>query len=436
MQLKQYQSELLRQLEEFLTALIATRKEQADILADLPPAAYKKVVGNLDFVKDAWQQIKGENESYFPQKDGLQNLLPDVYLKVPTGGGKTLLACHAIEHIQRQFLNRQTGLVLWVVPTTQIYRQTIDKLRDREHPYRQILDISSGGRIVVKERLQRITPNDVANKLVILMLMLPAANRQSKEKLRMFRDSGGYDSFFPNEDDENAHKKLLDEMRNLDTTQDPDGIYPPIVKSSMGNVIRKCRPLMLVDEGQKAYSPNARETLRGFNPTFVLELSATPPKEINIVAAASGKDLDNEEMIKLDINLQNAANVDWKEILIKTIDKRQYLEKQALAYHQNANRYIRPIALIQAERTGKNQRDKKFVHAEVKGVHLKNDDTAYKQSIFNLCNDFCKKLKVIDLDNAKKDWQKLGLNFQDNKFCFQVVYQDEWKNVINNIFSR
>ncbi len=73
---------------------------------------------------------------------------------------------------------------------------------------------------------------------------------------------------------------------------------------------------------------------------------------------------------------------------------------------------------------------------EVKGVHLKNDDTAYKQSIFNLCNDFCKKLKVIDLDNAKKDWQKLGLNFQDNTFCFQVVHQDEWKSVINNIFSR
>ncbi len=68
MQLKQYQSELLRQLEEFLIALVATCKEQADILADLPPTVYKKVVGNLDFVKRRMATNQRRKRILFPPK--------------------------------------------------------------------------------------------------------------------------------------------------------------------------------------------------------------------------------------------------------------------------------------------------------------------------------------------------------------------------------
>lgn len=73
------------------------------------------------------------------------------YLKIPTGGGKTILACHIIDLINRTYLKKQTGIVLWIVPTTQIYRQTLTSLKNREHPYRQVLDIASGGRLYQKK---------------------------------------------------------------------------------------------------------------------------------------------------------------------------------------------------------------------------------------------------------------------------------------------
>jgi len=112
-------------------------------------------------------------------------------MKVPTGGGKTFLAVKAVDLINTSYLKRQTGLVLWIVPTTQIYRQTIKNLRNRDHPYRQHLDIASGGRTVILEKTDRFTPLDIEENLVVLMLMLQSAGRKSKEVLRLFKDSGG-----------------------------------------------------------------------------------------------------------------------------------------------------------------------------------------------------------------------------------------------------
>lgn len=363
MQLKNYQSRVLDDLGRFLDALAESREQYADIVAQTPEAARDAVRQSWNFVEKAWTAATGRAD-YPAHKDGLGEWLPDVYLKVPTGGGKTLLACCAIDRIQRQYLRRQFGLVLWVMPTTQIYRQTLQKLSDRAHPYRQMLDIASGGRTLIRERGKPIKPADLDGNLVVLLLMLPAAARKSKETLRMFRDSGGYDSFFPDSDDYDLHSALLAQIPNLDIFEGGGDIFPAVAKTSLGNVIKMHRPLMIVDEGQKAYSANARDTLRGFNPAFMLELSATPPKEVSIVAAATGRELDEEEMIKLDIHLANTATANWKDTVLAAMNKRAELERTAEQYRQNANRYIRPIALIQVERIGANQRHAGFVHAE------------------------------------------------------------------------
>jgi type III restriction enzyme len=135
--------------------------------------------------------------AFISHKNGIGEPLPEIYLKVPTGGGKTLLACHSIDLINKTYLKKQTGLVLWIVPTTQIYRQTLLNLKNREHPYRQALDISSGGRTVIKEKADHFNRLDVKENLVILMLMLPSANRQNKETLKIFQDAGGFTDFFP-----------------------------------------------------------------------------------------------------------------------------------------------------------------------------------------------------------------------------------------------
>ena len=137
MKLKHYQEKVLKELKEYLSALDEFKAKYEKALefdAD--------VAQDYNFPKRAWEKATGRT-IYHSKTNSLSEPLPDIYLKVPTGGGKTLMACQAIDNIQKSYLKRQTGLVLWIVPSTQIYRQTLSALKNREHPYRQVLDISS-----------------------------------------------------------------------------------------------------------------------------------------------------------------------------------------------------------------------------------------------------------------------------------------------------
>jgi type III restriction enzyme len=71
-------------------------------------------------------------------------------------------------------------------------------------------------------------------------------------------------------------------------------------------------------------------------------------------------------------------------------------------------------------KTKKEDYDTVFV-LETKGIHLKNEDTKYKQDVFTLCNEL----------GAKKAWKELFDEFPDHDFEFQVVFEDEWQNKIN-----
>ena len=263
-------------------------------------------------------------------------------------------------HYRRQ----QAGLVLWIVPTTQIYNQTLKALKDRDHPYRQQLDVSSAGKTLILEKNSGFKPQDVRERLCVLLLMLPSANRETKEQLRMFRDSGGFDSFFPREDDATAQEKLLAEVPNLNTFESASGVWGRQAKTSLGNTLRLLQPLIILDEGHKAYSQGAKETLEGFNPSMIVELSATPPKEANVLVEITGQALNAEEMIKLDLNIHNKTSTDWHDTLLAAIEHRKSLEAKARQHEAETGAYIRPICLVQVERTGREQRQAGFIHAE------------------------------------------------------------------------
>ena len=358
MKLKHYQEKVLKELKDYLGALSDAKKEFEEI-AELKPHLAK----HIDFPKEAWEKSTGRL-LYNSKTNGLNEPLPDIYLKVPTGGGKTLLACHAIDNIQKMYLKHQTGLVLWIVPSTQIYRQTIKSLKNREHPYRQVLDISSGGRTLIKEKTELFNRLDVEENLVILLLMLPSANRQNKETLKVFRDQGGFTDFFPREDDFEGHKKLKGLIPNLDCFTTEMEVFGTQIKTSLGNTLKVLKPLVIIDEGHRAYAEQARNTIRNFNPSFILELSATPPPNSNELVKITGRELHEEEMIKLDIHLTNKTSLDWQDTLLASLEKRNDLEQKTKEYEQNTGEYIRPICLIQVERTGRDQRDTQYIHAE------------------------------------------------------------------------
>ncbi len=372
MELKEYQKKTLDQVKIYLDSLAEYRGKYEKAIAVDPDLA-------IDFPFKAWEKACPElvsgSISYHSSKNGLGEPLPDFYLKIPTGGGKTILACHAIDLINRIYLKKQTEIVLWIVPTTQIYRQTFSNLKNREHPYRQVLDISSGGRTLILEKLDKFTPLDVKENLVVMLLMLPSASRQNRETLKVFKDSGGFTEFFPLEDDIERNQELLEKFPNLDYFGNHP--LPPfskggmggflfgrMAKTSLGNTLRVLNPVIIIDEGHKAYSETARDTIKGFNPSIIVELSATPPKNTNLLVNISGQALNREEMIKLDLNVINKSSPDWKDVMLASKEKRDYLERKAKEYEANTGEYIRPICLVQAERTGKEQRGTKYIHAE------------------------------------------------------------------------
>ncbi|MCQ3812031.1 MAG: DEAD/DEAH box helicase family protein [Acidimicrobiia bacterium] len=354
--LKEYQQRALATVRSFLEELKKCQEKDAEARALDPEFGF-------DWVDRAWKK-SSPGRPFYSRCNGLGEQLPAFCLKIPTGGGKTLLATRVIDLVNTLFRQSRRGLVLWIVPTTQIYNQTLKALKDRDHPYRQQLDLSSGQRTLILEKNTAFGPRDVTENLCVLLLMLPSANRQTKETLRMFRDSGGFDRFFPADDDPNAHAKLLDDFPNLDTFEQTAGLWGRYVKTSLGNTVRVLRPLIILDEGHKAYSTNAKATLEGFNPCMIVELSATPAKGANVLVEILGRELNAEEMIKLDLHIRNKASGDWRDTLLESVEHREWLETEARRHEATSGTYIRPICVIQVERTGKDQRNPGYVHTD------------------------------------------------------------------------
>jgi type III restriction enzyme len=361
MQLKRYQERVIQEVGIFLDALA---REQA--------------AGNRHASLDAWDEA-GKRFSlpfgYRARRNGLNQDLPTFCVRVPTGGGKTLLATQILGLIYKTILKERNGagLVLWVVPSDQIYKDTLRALRDRRHFYRESLEFAVSRRIEVweKDEIFRLTSGQMRTNLNILLLKLASTNRESKEQLKFFRDSGGnIVQHFPAESEPEQHRALKERVPNLDMLAEDAARGEYLVKTSLGNLVRLYQPPVILDEGHKATSDLARKTIEGFNASVVVELSATPHKEANVLVRVAGRELLDEQMIKLPINIANSNQKSWQDCLTQARDKREELTRLAAQHYEQAGRLIRPIVLVQVERTGKEQRDSEYVHSEDVKEHL------------------------------------------------------------------
>lgn len=411
-----YQARVLRSLDDYLTEL-STWKAKADKVVaanalENDPDLIRPVP---DFPAKAWESMRGVGKlpvsrhevPFSPRMDGMGRPAPNVVFKVPTGGGKTYLAANALSRIFGRYLGRNTGFVLWIVPNEAIYTQTRKQLIDRQHPYRQILDRLGAGKVRILEKDDRLDARDVEANLCVMLLMLQSANRQTKESLRMFRDRGDVHGFFPPEGDQEAHRLARETTPNLDIYDLADNqLAPwPMVKDSLGNALRLIRPVVVMDEGHRAISDLAFATLYGFNPCFVLELTATPKdvaattgqnarpaRPANVLVEVLGTELDKEGMIKMPLNLDARHGTDWRNSLAVALDRLNLLDTEARRLHGEGGRYIRPIMLVQVERTGEDQRDGRYVHAQdakewLKTAGLDDAEIAIKTADTNDLND-------------------------------------------------
>lgn len=377
MELKDYQSDALAAFTHWLDVLksesqsakedrrlwLEAGREVPDDVLNYPKAAWKKF----------WESgADNESREYVSRSDDAGRPIPHICFKIPTGGGKTLIAAAAIER-----LNIQTGLILWVTPTKAIYQQTKEALKNREHPYRKLLERASGGRVKLLEKDELFTTDDVNHYMCVMLLMLPSVNRQrSRDFLRIFRNSGRYPSFFPDDDVVNADIDLLNTYPDLERTS-PSGS----VKQSLVNVFKMLRPIVILDEAHKAYGSPNHDTNQKFvqsvnrlNPSVVIELSATPNSKIsNLLVDITGVQLKNAEMIKLPVQITSFTDVEWRYTLAQAHGELKKLDDEARSLHYSEGRYIRPIAVVRVERTGSDQRDGERVHAEDVREYLMQD---------------------------------------------------------------
>ncbi|MFN3585393.1 DEAD/DEAH box helicase [Phenylobacterium sp.] len=375
-----YQDRVLTTLDAYLD-LLKDKKARADRIAALAEQDPDLGLAVPDFAAEAWEALKAEGKlpasraaiPFSPRHDGCKRPVPNAVLKVPTGGGKTWLAVSAVSRIMSRYVGRNTGFVLWIVPNEAIYAQTLKHLKDRQHPYRQALDRAAAGRVKVMEKTDRLDARDVESSLCVMLLMLQSANRETQDSLKMFQDRGDVHGFFPPEGEQQAHRAAIAGTPNLAAYDD---IFP-LVKDSLGNALRVIRPVVVMDEGHRAVSDLAFSTLYGFNPCFVLELTATPqdvqprgganPRQgryANVLVEVTGRELDREGMIKMPLNLDPRQGADWRATLNAALEKLNALDTAARQLRADTDRYIRPIMLIQVERTGADQRDSGHIHAE------------------------------------------------------------------------
>ena len=369
MELKEYQENALAAFVRWREALGQARDAVDALRENWPAVAGEIPKEKLDYPSKAWAALAAGGGvarpqlPYVPRTDDAGRPIPHCCFKVPTGGGKTLLAAAALER-----LHQQTGLVLWLTPTRAIYEQTKAALRNREHPYRQMLERGSGGRVKFMEKEDLFDLADATHHLCVMLLSLPAANNnRNREFLRMFRGASKYRSFFSDGNEVLGDAELLEKYPDLERASG-DG---PVIQS-LFNVFKMLRPVIVLDEAHKAYGQQKREDKEEFaravsrlDPRLVLELSATPNEGIsNLLVDIPGPDLVEAQMIKSPVQVFSYPDADWKVALSEAKDRLDELDGEAVALGADSGRYIRPIAVVRVERTGKGQRESGYIHAD------------------------------------------------------------------------
>jgi type III restriction enzyme len=388
MELKRYQQAALDTLRDYLSAL-----------KNYPATAAAQAA----FVTMA-------NRPYHRVKE--LGAAPFVCVKIPTGGGKTIVAAHAIGKIFRGYLPERNdrGLVMWFVPSDAIKTQTLAGLRDRRHPYRAALDERFGNAIKVfgLTEAKAIRKSDITDNLCIVVATLASFRRTNKEWLKVYKDNGALMGHFEGLSGTGAD---LEGLPFLD--KDESGG----IRYSLANVIKLHNPLVVADEGHNLQTALSFDMLGGLNPSFVLEFTATPRGESNVLVDVLASELKAEHMIKMPIYLENISA--WQETIYAGIEKRNELERHAKketrdSVQKGRGEYIRPIVLIQAEpdRKGKNtvnvEKVAEFLQKEAKisdsEIAIQTSDIKELPSAEILASRECKIKFIITVNALREGW--------------------------------
>lgn len=261
----------------------------------------------------------------------------DVCFKVPTGGGKTFIACASLKPFFEQMPLSKIRVVAWLVPSNSILEQTIRTLSDVDHPYRQRIEMDFSGRVEVltKEQLlngQGFNPTSVKEQLTICVLSFDSIRSNKKDGRKVYQQNSQLAQFEP-------------------YFENPETLIVDVDNTALIQVLNQLSPVVIVDESHNAQSDLSVEMLNNLNPSFVLDLTATPKENSNIISYVDARELKKENMVKLPVVVYNRNSK--QEVVIDAIQLRGNLEKQTREEEKVTGKYIRPIVLFQAQPKGK-----------------------------------------------------------------------------------
>lgn len=281
---------------------------------------------------------------------------PALCLRIPTGGGKTLLASHAIPRIAQAWTHREFPVALWLVPSDTIRSQTLSALQSPEHAYRAALHAAYGDLFVVCEldALHTVPPQDFGRKAVIVVATIQSFRVTNKAGRRVYAMSEAWETHFRslNLTPQQAAERGLACVEEADLADENQTFLKRAdlgrVKNSLANWLAWQQPIVIVDEAHNAKTPLSLAMLKGIRPSCVLDLTATPvPSKTNVLYSVSARQLEAEDMIKLPIMLAE-HETGWQDAVRDALLRRTHLETEAAHEPQ----YVRPIVLFQAQDKG------------------------------------------------------------------------------------
>ena len=173
-----YQQDTLAALRQFLSLARGSAPKAAFDAATsaLPPALRRDYMTLADSIADA----------------------PYVCLRLPTGGGKTLLAALSIPIAGKEFLDQDFPFVLWLVPTNTIRAQTIQALRTPGNIHNDALEAHFKGRFRVLNvtEFDQLRPHDLGNRANIVVGTLATARVDKTEQRKVYAHNEDMEPFF------------------------------------------------------------------------------------------------------------------------------------------------------------------------------------------------------------------------------------------------
>ncbi|MBS0335558.1 MAG: DEAD/DEAH box helicase family protein [Proteobacteria bacterium] len=328
--LKDYQKKSLAALEAFFAATRGATTQAA------VEAAFAQ----------ARREALGEAAPALPYRplSREQPAIPQVCIRIPTGGGKTLLAAHAIEIAAREYVGTRAPLALWLVPSNTIRTQTLDALKTPGHPYREaLLEHYPADRLTVLDisECEQLRAQDFGNRAIVAVGTIQTLRVDNTASRDVYAYKEAFEPHFAAIGDGD----WLEHIAENDLAAQPYLTKADLgkIKRSFANLLAHYRPIVIIDEAHNARSDLSFEVFKRIRPACMIEWTATPAKEQNILYHVSAQELKAEHMVKLPIVLSPHPN--WQEAVRDAVLARERLGTDA----QNEAEYVRPIVLFQAD---------------------------------------------------------------------------------------